>query len=344
MQAALVVVIACLSFPAPRWRVARYVAALAFTCVALGARHNAAAGIWPLLVFPLLSLPVLLDKPKWLRLGCASVVGVVLTLGLTIAVDRVLSPLAKKTEFWQVIPVFDLAGMSLQAGEVLVEPESGVLTAGMGLEHIRYFYQPNYVNKLYYCLSFRGKRCVPVFRQTVDPERLAALRSNWTRAILSHPLAYFRHRRAVVKTMLGIKDPAPGTFYLEGAPHHRLAADYPLTARATRLFNWIDSLLLSWWFRPWIYVLLGCVLLPVALWRYLRGASLLPAVCIVSGLSYMLGLFVTTGSATYRYTVWTTFAIVLGSVTLLIPLFDAQRVRRATSSRNRAPRQHAAAG
>ena len=339
MQAALVAALACLVFPTRRWRVPRYVLATVFISVALGARHNAAAGIWPLLTLPLLGLPVLLGKPKWLRLLCASVVSVVLTLGLTSAVDRVLSPLAQKTEFWQAIPVFDLAGMSLQAGEVLVEPESGVLTPGMGLEQIRHFYQPNYVSKLYYCMSFRGKRCVPLFRQTQDPERLAALSANWRRAILSHPMAYFKHRRAVVKTMLGIKDPAPGNFYLAGAPHHRTAADYPLPARTTRLFNWIDTLVPSLWFRPWIYLLLGCILLPVALARYLRGGSILPVLCLMSGLSYMLGLFAATGSGTYRYTVWTSFCVVLGFVTMLVPALSARWLRRVGGARE-APQAH----
>jgi hypothetical protein len=326
MQAALVACLACLVFPSSRWRTVRYLGALVFVCVALGARHNAAAGIWPLLTFPLLGVRVLLDKPRWLRLLCASAVSILLTLGLTSAVDRTLSPLAKRTEFWQVVPVFDLAGMSLHAGKVLIEPESGVLTSGMGLDVIRRFYQPNYVSRLYYCTPFRGKRCVPVFRQTTDPEQLAALARNWRRAILSHPIAYFKHRRAVIKTMLGIKDAAPGTFYLAGAPHHPLAADYPLTSRATRLFNWIDTLVPSIGFRPWIYVLLGCFLVPVALIRYLRGASVIPVLCLLSGLSYMLGLFITTGSGTYRYTVWTTFAVVLGLATLVIPMFSAQWV------------------
>jgi hypothetical protein len=337
MQASLVVALACLVIPTTRWRIGRYLAAVACMVVALGARHNAAAGVWPLLVLPLLSVPVLLQNPKWLRLLVACAASVVLTLGLTVAVDRTLSPFVERTEFWQMIPVFDLAGMSLEAGELLVEPESGVLTPGMGLEQIRPFYQPNYCNKLYYCVHFRGKRCVPVFRHTVDRERLAALSANWKRAIIEHPLAYLRHRRAVVASLIGIRDRAPGTFYLAGAPHHPLAADYPLPAHTTRFLNWIDSLVPSFPFRPWLYVLIGCALLPIALVSYLRGASLLPALYLLSGLSYMLGLFVATGSSPYRYTVWTTFTVVLALAALVIPRLDTVWARVKLARRGPAP-------
>jgi hypothetical protein len=343
MQASLVAAVACLIVPTRRWRVGRYLIATLFVIVALGARHNAAAGVWPLLLVPLLGLPVLLGKPKWLRLLAASAASVALTLALTVAVDRTLSPLAERTEFWQMIPVFDLAGMSLQAGELLVTPESGVLTPGMGLDQIRRFYQPNYVGKLYYCLPFRGRRCVHVFRQTNDPQRLAALSSNWTRAILQHPLAYFAHRRAVVKSLLGIKDPAPGTFYLSGAPYHPLAVDYPLPARTTRFLNWIDSLVPRLGFRPWLYVLIGCVLLPLTLVRYLRGASLWPTVYVLSALSYMLGLFVATGSSPYRYTVWTTFGVVWGLASWVIQELNGLRGRRRGTADSLEPSKHAAA-
>lgn len=318
MQGALIAAVGCLVIPATRFRAARYAAAVALFVIGIGARHNAAAAVWPLLALPLLNVPVLLGRSRLLRLLMACGASLVLTALLTIGVDRALTPLAKRTEFWQMIPVFDLSGMSLRTGKLLVEPESGILTPGMGLEEIRHFYQPNYMSKLYYCMPFRGKRCVPVFRQIVDRERLTALSANWRRAILEHPIAYFKHRRGVSRTLLGIEHAAPGIFYTHGAPFHRLAADYPLRPVTLRVFNWIDGQFVHLWLRPWVYVLLGCIFLPVALVRYARGASVLSPLFLLAGLSYLCSLFISTGSGSYRYTVWTTFCVMAALAVLVL--------------------------
>jgi hypothetical protein len=156
MQSALLVGIACLVVPGARYRLLRLSLAALFFLVAIGARHNSAAAVWPSFIVPLLALPVLTTLRTWLRWLAAGVVSLAITLALTIGLGKALAPLAARTDFWQAIPVFDLAGMSLAAGEVLVEPESGVLTAGMGLREIRYKYHPGYSNALYYCLPFAG--------------------------------------------------------------------------------------------------------------------------------------------------------------------------------------------
>lgn len=331
MQAALVGAVALLILPTARGRAIRFILAGLLFVIAIGARHNAATAAWPLLALPLLALPVLVGKPKWLRLVVASVAGLALTLALTVGVDRALRPLGKKTDFWQMIPVFDLAGMSVITGEVLVEPESGVLYPGMGLEHIRRFYQSNYVNRLYYCMPFGGKRCAPLFRHTQDPARLAALSDNWLRAIVAHPLAYLEHRWAVGKALIGVEQGAPGAFYYSGKPHHALAKNYPPRRLAVKTFAWFDRQVGKLWFHPWLYCLIGCALLPVTLRHYSKTGAALPVAFVLSGLSYMLGLFITTGSAPYRYTVWTTFSVVLALATLVIPALTNLQLGRAWS-------------
>jgi hypothetical protein len=342
MQAALVGAAACLAVPTRRFKLARYLAALVLILMGLGVRHNAATGVWPLLIVPLAGLPLLAGRSRWLALIISSVAGLALTLTLTVGVDRALSPLAERTEFWQMIPVFDLAGMSLEMNELLVEPESGVLTPGMGLREMRRFYQPNYMGKLYYCIPFKGRRCVPVFRHTTDPQRLAALSANWRRAILEHPMAYLSHRGAVAKSLLGIKDRAPGTFYVSGAPHTPLARSYPLRPHTVRMFEWLDGQFGKAWFLPWVYVLLGCVLLPVSVISYVKGRSPIPMVFLLSGLSYMLGLCIATGSAPYRYTVWTSLCVVVAVALMILPALEWAWAR--SWRRVRAPARAEAAG
>lgn len=319
MQAALVAGVACLIVPSARWKTARRVLALLFFTVAIGARHNASTGVWPLLALLFLSLPVLRDRARWLRLLAASGASLVLTYALTVGVDRATSPFAEKTDFWQMLAVFDLAGTSVRAGKVLVNPETGVLTRRMGLDEIRQNYQPTYGSRLYYCIPFRGKPCVHVFHETRDPEQLAALKTNWLRAIVENPLAYFKHRRTVAKSLLGIKNGAPGAFYWSSIPHHPIAANYPTSALAVRTYAWIDEQVPKLWFQPWVYVLIGCLLLPVALIRYFRGGALLPALFLLSGLSYEFGLFIAAISAPYRYGVYSTFCLVLGLILFLFP-------------------------
>jgi hypothetical protein len=323
MQAALVAAASVLILPTARWKIARYVLALLLFTIAIGARHNASTGVWPLLALPLLSFPVLRARPRWLRLLAASAASLVLTYALTVGVDRVTSPLAEKTEFWQMLAVFDLAGTSVRAGKLLVEPETGVLTEGMGLDEIRPLYQPVYGARLYYCIPFQGRRCVPLFRLTTDPQQLHALARNWLHAIVENPVAYFKHRRTVVKSLLGIKTGAPGAFYYSGVPHHPLGAVYPPSDRAARTYTWIDSQVPKLWFQPWVYVLMGCLLLPVALIWHFRGGPVLPALFVLSGLSYELGLFGAVSSTPYRYGVYTIFCVVLALVLAAISIAPA---------------------
>jgi hypothetical protein len=333
MQAGLVAAIGFLVLPKARWRAVPYALAGVMFIIAIGVRHNGATAVWPFIALPLLALPVLSRKPRWLRLLAASVASLLLTFALTVGVDRSLRPLSKKTDFWQLIPVFDLAGMSVRTGELLVEPETGVLAPGLGLDHIRSFYQSSYVNRLYYCMRVAKKRCVPLFRRTQDPKQLAALKDNWLRAIVAHPAAYLEHRLAVFDAMIGLEGGAPGAFYYTGKPHHALAKPYPPRPMTAKTYDWFDRQVPTLWFRPWLYLVLGVALFPLTLWHYLRRGAALPLLFVLSGLSYMLGLFITTGSAPYRYTVWTTFSVVLALVTLLTPLLSKWRRRQPGSSR-----------
>jgi hypothetical protein len=339
MQSCLVAAVACFMLPNARWKAARYALAAVLVIVAIGARHNGATALWPLLVLPLLALPVLTGKPRWLRLLAASGASLVLTFALTVGVDRALSPLSQKTEFWQMIPVFDLAGMSVRSGELLVEPEPGVLSEGMGVDHIRSFYHPTYANKLYYCMAVGKRRCVPLFRRTQDPQRLAALSDNWVHAIVTHPKAYLEHRWGVFSALIGIGEGAPGAFYYSGKAHHALAKPYPPGPAAVKTLAWFDRQVPTFWFHPWVYLLLGCILLPVTLWHHLRGGGALPVLLVLSALSYTLGLFFTTGSAPYRYTAWATFCVVLALATLIIPLLSKLRWGRRGVTRT--PAAHA---
>jgi hypothetical protein len=279
-------------------------------------------------MMPLLGVPWPRRAAGPLRWLVAAGASLFLTLALTIGLGKALAPLAQKTDFWQIVPVFDLAGMSVAAGEVLVEPETGVLTRGMGLREITAKYNPRYVNFLYYCLPFKGKRCVPLFRRTVDPVQLQRLRSNWLSAIAHHPGAYLEHRWRVAAKLLGTG--APGLYFVDPKPHTKAALDYPPPERTRRLLTWVDSQFGSPWFFPWVYVVLSLVLLPVAVFRHARGAPGLPIFVLMSGLSYIASGVLSAGASDFRYTVWTTACCVLSFAALLASL--ATRASPAVAS------------
>jgi hypothetical protein len=325
MQGALIAGAACLAVAGTRWRPLRLSLAMLFFLVAIGARHNAAAGVWPFLILPLLALPGMTQAPILARWLAAGITSLVITLVLTIGLGKALAPLATKTEFWQMIPVFDLAGMSLAVDKVLVEPDSGVLTAGMGLREIRYKFNPVYSNSLYYCLPFAGQRCVPLFRRTLDADKLGHLSRNWWRAVTTHPAAYVAHRAKICAALLGISGGAKGSYYPGGAPWTENAREYQPPRRVQRLLGWIDSQVPTFWFRPWLYAGLCLLLVPLGMRRYAGGASPLPILFAVSGLSYALSFMISTGSADYRYTVWTTSCSVLSLASLVLPLLARQR-------------------
>jgi hypothetical protein len=333
MHGVMLAGVACLIAPIGRARGFRYFLALVLFVFAIGLRHNAAAAVWPLLVLLLIELPVLAGRPHRLRLVLAGGASLVLTLALTLGLQRALAPLAKPEHFWQETPAFDLAGISLNAGRVVIDPDTDLLTPGMGLEEIRKQFRPDYQVALYYCAVFSPSDCVFVFNRLGRPEQRAKLVRNWFRAVLTHPGAYLAHRSNMAARILRLGNlEKPRSFYYiqDGPPLHPLAQHYHPPARTLRVLAWLD--LQQTWvgFAPWIYVLVSVLLLPVCLVWHLRGGPLLPLIFLLSGLSYLASVLLTAGGPDVRYTAWTLLCAMLALTTILLSSWDraAERVSR----------------
>jgi hypothetical protein len=324
MQGGLLVALACVLMPTRRALVLRLCIALVCLLIALGARHNCAAAAWPFVALPLSRIALLHGKARWLRLLAASAAGMAVTLALTWALGRALAPLTHRTEFWQTVPIFDLAGMSLRAEELLVEQETHVLTEGMGLEQLQQVFNLNYGPFLYYCIPFAGQRCVHVFSRTLDPAELKQISGNWLRAIRYHPGAYLAHRLGFAREILNVSAGDKELYYLNGAPHHWLAEEYPPRRRTLRLMAAIERKIHWIGYRPWLYAALNAALLPLALIAYLRGRSMLPLLFTFSGSAYLLSTLLGASSTDYRYLVWTILCALLALITLLVTLIRAR--------------------
>ena len=339
MHGALLLAVACVVAPTRRALGTRLAVSVICFLIAVAVRHNAAAAVWPFLALPFMRVQIIARLSSWLRLVVGSAAGLVLSFAMTWGVDRALAPLSQRTEFWQTVPTYDLAGMSLRSGKLLVDPDSPVFTQGMGLTEIQRLFHVEYGQYLYDCVPFGGRRCVHLFRRTQDPDELERLSQNWRSAIAQHPGAYLAHRWDVTRDMLTVNTTQKrALYYLTGAPHGPLARQYPPSERLLWVLTFMERHIQSVVYSPWIYVVMSLLLLPFTLGRYLRGAPPLPLLLVLSGTAYMLSILVGASSSTYRYCVWTILCTVLALFALMAPQgIGALRLRALFTGRSGAP-------
>jgi hypothetical protein len=294
---------------------------LGFVCLllAIGVRHNGAAAAWPFLALPFMRVPVIARLRSWLRLLVASALGLGLAFAMTRVLDRSLAPISQATEFWQTVPVYDLAGMSVEANELLVERDSPVLGAGMGLKEIEQQFNVVYGGSLYRCVPTRRPGCKTLFHFTMDQGELDRLSRNWLSAIAHHPAAYLAHRWALARRMLTVNLTGWEMYFTSTAPHGDFAKQYPPSKRLRWVLSFMERHIRSLVYTPWLYVALGFVLLPFALRRYLREGVVVPLFFLFSGGAYLLSILIGANSTEFRYCVWTMLCTLLALAFLLRP-------------------------
>lgn len=317
MHGALLLGIACVVPDGRRALWARL--ALGGVCflLAVGVRHNGAAAVWPFLALPLMRVPVIARLRPWLRLSVSSVAGLVLAFVMTRGLDRALAPLSRATEFWQTVPVYDLAGMSVQANELLVDPDLAVFGRGMGLEEIQRQFDVAYGGFLYRCVPGR-RPCAPLFRFTRDPKVLEHLADNWISAILEHPGAYLAHRWLLTERMLTVNLTGWELYFTSTAPHGEFARRYAPSDRLSWVLSFMERHIRSVPYSPWLYVVLSLALVPFALRRYLREDAAVPLLFLLSGLAYLASILIGASAPEFRYCVWTMLCALLALVWLLL--------------------------
>jgi hypothetical protein len=327
MHGALLVAIACVVPHTRRALAARLALGALCFLLSVGVRHNSAAAVWPFLALPIMQLQIVARLRPWLRLVVGSAAGVVLAFAMTRGVDRVLAPISQPTEFWQTVPVYDLAGMSVQAGELLVDPKLPVFGKGMGLKQIQKQFQADYGGTLYRCVPGRRK-CLPLFRYTQDRDELRHLSENWLSAIAAHPGAYLAHRWELTRAMMTVNTSGKELYWTSTAPHGDFARQYAPAERLLGVLGFMERHIGFVAYSPWVYVVLGFLLLPFALRRYLRGAEALPLLFLFSGGAYLLSNLAGASSTTYRYCVWTMLCTLLALLSLAGPGLAALRKRK----------------
>ena len=287
-----------------------FVAPLMF--VGIAARHNGIGAAWPLLALPFLGVKWLARFRRPWQLAASFALGLVLALSLrqgaaVLSQKIVVEPM----NYWQMTPIYDLVGMSLQANEVLVTPEDGVASPGVSLARLRQVYDPRDHLKLYRC---RRKNCTPVLFRTSDPAQLAALSRKWKHTILAHPRAYLAHRWLVFRELLRLD--GRRAELSRGVVRNRLGVPTTRSETASRALKLLAAAPHVPFYATWLYVLLESVLLVVGAFDYFgRGRPM--CLCFsLSGLIYLATFFFATGAPDLRYSTWTILTTLLAACSL----------------------------
>jgi hypothetical protein len=334
MQGALV----CLLAAYLRYRVSRGVVPLivgfVFLVIALAARHNAAAAAWPLLALLVAAHPRWSPRlGRWQRSLAALGVALVLLVVSLQGLSRALKPFVRETHFWQLAPLFDLAGMSVHADQMLIDPSLGILRSDISLEELRRTYNPRHPLSLFYP---PGE--VPPIGHTEDPQTLSAIARNWSQAVAAHPWAYLQTRWGVYRNMIGLTE-RPYIVYarIVGNPYGYALHRSELRDAAVSGFARLAGTPL---FCVWLYLVALSGLLIASAVAFYRGGSGLALALSASGLLYHATYLLLSASDDYRYSLWTILCTLLTAFALPAEL-RAVRPRVPTEQKAGGPAQTA---
>jgi hypothetical protein len=288
--------------------------AAALALIAYGAlvRHNALAGVPPLLwlwAAPIGS-SVLERSASRRRLAIA----IALTLLIAVTAEAVRRTALPKRAWTQPL-VWDLAAISLRSGEMLVPDYALRDPSSAGdLERLEHYFSSWSSTRLFYF----GDRYATF---PLDAESSRRLRHDWRTAIAAHPGAYVAHRAEVAGRLLGFEDVAHGALFhdppLQSPQMDRCRG--PLRARFTpsAASRSIRGLLLALTETPlyatWLWLLAGIVIAAGA-GRLRDPRARFARAVACSGLFYVAPLAVVVPGVEFRYTLWLYSATAIAAV------------------------------
>ncbi len=232
---------------------------------------------------------------------------------------------------WAITLIWDLQALSVSSRQVLLPKSISADTTVDDLEQS--FDRVNAVT-----LYVKSRAQWVNATVGLSAEQKSDLIAAWVRAVTHHPLAYLKHRSHVFLKMLGPKRGVerdgsaddPGHVQFKDNPRVEFAN--PEALRFAR--QWIEWLKPQWWTSPIVWMGCATIFLARSIWlrrasrehRALLCAAMTPSVYVwLSGMLYLLPLFVLTPTSDLRYALWPTIACVSAA---LLALRD-QRAFRA---------------
>lgn len=306
----------------------------ALPLLALGgmARHNALPALIPLLMWWTVvhaRIPRPGRPPRAPRPLIGALAGVIAIAAVGWSLDRAV--VRHQVSTFTVVQVFDLAGISVRTGELLL-PDF-MLPEDYSIDMLRASYVPYNSVPLFW-----GGIQATLWDGSLTAEHRSELRNAWLRAIASHPMAYLSHRLAVTSWLFDRyrnDRPRELAYMEEIGPYH---GNPPIHANRTVLHRWAMAWYersIGWWgFAPITFILVAIVVTLVA-WRE-RHASVGQAALAMaaSGLAYVAPLPLVVPAAELRYSGWLFAATSLALVATIGLLVQA----RASRSRRSNPR------
>jgi hypothetical protein len=302
MCGALLVAVAMLTSERPRAQLG----SLAVFAFAASLRHNALTAVIPLVAW--LS-PWPRAKGVWARRGAGLAIGIAVS-GAGMLTNYAFRPVSGHM-FWYAVAAPDVVGtvcFARQLDDTAVRELVTDATPDRDLQaRACDAYDPN----AFWDDMFRPPHGFLVRPDT--PEALAQLQAAWWHVIRAHPGAYLWNRLDRTREFLGFTDvPWDAVYAAQQERHTLVGTGHPEQPR-NMVQRWLARHMValgnhSVWFRPYLYVLLACVLLVVQ-----RRDRLLVALQL-SSFAYLLLLVFVSPGADPRYAQWTLVTMLVGVV------------------------------
>lgn len=108
-----------------------------------------------------------------------------------------------KTNFWQLVKLYDLAGIAVQTDDYTIFPPYIINHLEFSKEQIVDKYNSKQVDELVFG-PIRNVT-IPILISTNNNDDLTILKENWLKAVLKYPKAYFMHRFLLWKNTLKVR-------------------------------------------------------------------------------------------------------------------------------------------
>ena len=242
-------------------------------------------------------------------------------LAVYATVPRLVSKVHAST--WAITLIWDLQALSVTSRQVLV-PKS--ISSDATIDDLEQSFDR--VNAVTLYVKSRAQWANATIGLSSEQKR--DLLAAWTQAVAQNPLAYLQHRSHVFLKMLGPKrgverdGSADDPGHVQFRDNPRLEFANPSALRVARL--WVDWLKPQWWASPLVWISCSTIFL---VWRIARRrshreqksllyAGMAPSACLwLSGMMYLLPLYMLTPTSDLRYALWPTVACVCAALLAL---------------------------
>jgi hypothetical protein len=318
----------------------RNVRLLALVPLALGTavRYNAFAAMVPLVVV----LFELAPRGAIKRYAIALGVSVGITVG-TFAMNSAL--IDRPMHYWySSLGPGDIAGVLAHLDETIPDAELETIFEGSELrvhenihQRFRDLYDPRLYTKLVAVYEPRAPWHMPLWGTTPAPvAQREAVERAWKHLVTTYPLAYLRHRFAVMGYVLYLpyRHMSPsGTIVPREYPWPAVVAQIGLSSKSSPLQYELTAMMLALHqntplFSVWMYLVIALLLLPLT--RKHRDMFAL----LASGLLLQASLLPLAPSPDYRYSHWMVICAIVAAIVLF-----TRRVRSRTSASPELPRR-----